>query len=262
LVSNSLAPATFAIYAAGKTRVPFFRILSYALRDATAPRYSELESQQRHRDMALLWQTGASILLPVGCLIAAFLSATAHWSIPIYYGSAYVDSVPVFRVFAFSVFVQSVVGLDEIIRALHALRFLLLVVLASLICRIVLGLMALHHGSLWHLAATQLIVGLIFLSVRLIYIRRRLGVRWSDLLHSGPLASALLLTVLGLAGTFGIDLAIGDRAILALIAACVVWGMLIAILLWRQGLLRFALRRLAKRRPAATRPPGALDDEG
>lgn len=236
LVSATLAPAVFAVYSNGKTRIPFLPILANALTDATAPRFSKLESEKRYSDMADLWRMSIEAMLPVGIVVSTFLSVTAEWTIPLYFSDKYVESVPIFQVFAFSIFIQSLVGVEQILRALAAIRFLIVTIFLSLFAQLGLGLWCLHIGSLPLLAGAQLVVLLLSFFVRLIYIRGRLGVPWGRLIPAGAL---LFATGVALAGVLATRVWIrpewGDRPLLALGVAGLLWGVLGLLTLWRVG---------------------------
>ena len=176
LVSTILSPGIFATYAIGRANVPLLKILTPALADATAPRYALLASEQRHRDMAMLWRKSAEALLPLHILFAGFLFSTAPWLIPVVFTETFRDSVPIFQVSSLLILIEPLLRDDLVLRALTALRFLSLTVLSSLIARVILGLAALKIGSLVLLASSHLLVELSFLVVRLTYIRRRLQV--------------------------------------------------------------------------------------
>lgn len=238
LVSSSFGPAQFAIYAVGKTRVPFLRTLPLALGDASAPQFSRLDSAGRHREMGILWRKRAEALLPLYLLLAGFLASTAGWSIPIVFTDAYLDAVPVFRVFAVSLVVQAAGGLDLVLRALAALRFLLVSVVVSLVVRTLVCIALLPLGSLPLLAGVQIAATVVVYVVRLAYIRRRLAMPWSELLPRSGLLVASLSLVAGIAGTAIVAATIGDRRVPALAASSAIWLPLIVFTVWRQGLWR------------------------
>jgi hypothetical protein len=127
---------------------------------------------------------------------------------------------------------------DLILRALAAVRFLVATILLSLGCRIVLCMAALPLESLPLLVAIQASVTVVFLAIRMVYVRRKLHVAWSELL---PYRGLGLPTVLGLAGsaaTLLIDRSIGDRPIPALAVSGLLWTGLIGITLWRDDAWR------------------------
>ncbi len=250
LVSSGLTPAMFAIYAVGKTQIPFLGIIPGALGSATAPRYSRLDSESRHPEMAVLWRASAEALLPLYILVIGFLATTAVWTIPIAFTSDYADAVPVFQIFAFTFLFEALVGIDAILRALAALRFMLATVVISLPVRVGLGLAALNMGSLALLAATQLAVNAVLLVIRLVYIRRRLNVRWSLLLPHHGLVLPVVSALIGAGVTMLIGRGFGENRVAALAAACAVWGVLGAVVIWRQGLWRTLRTRERKREDA------------
>ncbi len=250
LVSVGLSPALFAIYSVGKTQIPFVRIIPGSLGSATAPRYSKLESEGRHQDMAVLWRKSAEALLPLYFLIVTFLAATAHWTVPIVFTADYADAIPIFRVFVVTYIFHALVGIEPILRALAALRFLFITVMISLPVRIGLGLAALEMGSLWFLAGTQIIVNTVLFAIRLLYIRRRLDVTWSTLVPHHGLILPALASAVGLLMTWGIHAWRGEEPITALIVSGVGWCVLTVVVLWRQGLWRQILSRKRESRSA------------
>lgn len=252
LVSTSLPVATFAIYSNGKTRVPFLPILSRALGDAVAPRYSKLESDGRYKDMAILWNRSVDALLPFGILTSLFLSLTAQWTIPLIYGEKFLDSVPVFRIFAWSLLLQSLVSVEQILRALSALRYLLGTMILSLMLRTLACVMVLRmqtEHTLEYLVAVQLTVTFITFVVRAVYIRKRLDVSWTDLTPVAALRLALPLGAVGVLGSVGIERWLGDRHLLIPLGVSIAWwGSIILVALWRQGTVHQILPETVRRR--------------
>jgi len=260
LVSTTLPVATFAIYANGKTRVPFLPILSRALGDAVAPRYSKLESDGRYKEMAILWNRSVEALLPFGILTSLFLSLTAQWTIPLIYGEKFLDSVPLFRIFAWSLLLQSLVSVEQILRALSALRYLLGTMILSLAlrtaaCLVILRLRPEH--TLEYLVAAQLAVTFLTFLVRAVYIRHRLGVSWADLTPGAALRLAIPLGLVGVAGSIGIERWLGDQPLLVPLGASIAWwGAIIALALWRQGTVHQILpEAILRRLPERLRDP-------
>ncbi len=239
LVSSTLPAATFAIFAVGKTRVPFLPILARALGDAVAPRYSKLESEGKYVEMAALWRQSVEALFPFGLLTSLFLAFTAKWSIPLVFGDKFTASVPIFEVFAFSLLIQSLVSMEQMLRALSALRFLLTTIVVSLVLRTIVGISVLRAGGddlLPLMVLAQLLVGLMTFLVRLVYVRRRLGVPWSTMSPAAAFRVAVPTAIIGSAGSFLLQRMLSLHDILMLGISCVWWGGLIAFALWRQGL--------------------------
>ena len=236
LVSTVLGPASFAVYSVGKTRIPFARILPSAISNASAPRFSSLEAEGRYEDMAALWRKRGEALLPLQFLLAMMLCVTAQWSIPLVFTDTYADAIPVFRVYAFTLVVQSLGGVDLILRALAAIRFLSIVVGVVVVLRIVACLAALQLDSLAFLAATQMVITFASLGVQLTYSRSRLGVDWKVLLPRRGLVLSLAISVVGVAWTFAVASKLGDNPLMALGASLPVWGLAAVFVAWKQGL--------------------------
>jgi O-antigen/teichoic acid export membrane protein len=258
LVSTYLPVATFAIYSNGKTRVPFLPILSRSLGDAVAPRYSKLESDGKYAEMATLWNRSVEALLPFGILTSLFLSLTAEWTIPLIYGEKFLDSVTVFQVFSWNLLLQSLVSVEQILRALSALRYLLATMILSLALRTVACLVILRirpEHTLELLVTVQLVATLITFLVRIVYIRKRLGVGWGHLTPTAALRLALPLGALGAVGSWGIERSLGHHHLLLPLGASVVWwGMIIGFALWRQGVVHQILPdAILRRLPARLR---------
>jgi O-antigen/teichoic acid export membrane protein len=244
LVSSMLPTARFAIFSNGKTRVPLLPIFSRALGDAVAPQYSKLESEKRHREMADLWRKSVDTLLPIGLLSSLCLSLTARWSIPLVYGPNFTEAVPIFQVFSFALLLDSLISVEQILRSLAALRFLLGTVLVSLAVRILIGVYILNRGGehmLVNLVAAQLLVAFLTFLVRITYIRHRLGVSWGVLAPKRGLAVAVPLAALGWLGSKGIVASVAGPAPLILVTFAAWWGVLILVALWRQGVLERVL---------------------
>jgi O-antigen/teichoic acid export membrane protein len=238
LVSGSLGSATFAIYSVGKLHIPFLPVLPRAIGDATAPRFSKLESEGRHVEMATLLRKSCEVLLPINLLLTASLYSTAHWSIPLVFTEQYRESVPIFRIFTFSILLGSFTGVEQMLRALAAIRFLVTTVFLSLATRLALGVAALAMGSLTLMVAAHLVVAYVFLSIQLAYTRRRLGVGWGAVFPHEGVAVPAALAVGGVGATMGIDRALGARPLAALVVAGVLWAALLGAAIWRQGLWR------------------------
>lgn len=236
VVSAAFGPAMFAVYSVGNTRIPLVRVLPAALDSATAPRFSALEAEGRYEEMAGLWRQRVETMLPISLLLACCLAATSQWSIPFAFTAEYSDAVPVFRVFAFSLLIQATGGMDLVLRALAALRFLSVTIVLALIVRIVLCLALLPLESLTLLAAGQLAVTLVERLVHLSYLRQRLSVDWRTILPSRGLALALGLALVGIAATALAGSLVDNRQLPALLASATVWMVLGAVVLWRQGL--------------------------
>ena len=120
-------------------------------------------------------------ILPFGLLMSLFFSSTAHWTIPLVFTDAYIDAVPVFRVFAFTIVMQSIIGAEQVLRPLSAIRFLVWLVVLSLPVRVAVGVYLIQNSTLTMLALADLVISLCMFSIRLAYIRRRLDVPWSEL---------------------------------------------------------------------------------
>jgi O-antigen/teichoic acid export membrane protein len=242
LVSAGLGAEQYAVYAIGRTRVPFFRILPLTLGAATAPRFSLLESQQKSEEMAKLWRKSVETLLPLSLLVAACLSVTAPWSIPLVFTDRYVAAVPVFQIVVFSLALDAFVGLEQILRALAALRFLFLTVMLSLLLRIGGGLAALKWGSLPALAGLQVLVSVLVILIRLVYVRRRLGVSWTTILPRRGLWSALALSTAGVVLTWVVGRHADAGSVLTLALVGAIWFLISLPVIWKQRLWR-GLRR-------------------
>jgi O-antigen/teichoic acid export membrane protein len=248
LISSAFSPERFAVYAVGKLNIPLLPIISQSLSTATAPRYSKLESEGRHRDMAVLWKESVEATLPLVTLVTFCMFATAQWVIPFLFTDAYADAVPVLRVFVFTYIVQTFLGVELILRALAALRFLLITIFASLVVRTVLGLLVLQTGDLPLQAGVQLAVAASVVVIRLVFIKRRLEVRWTEILPSRGLGLTLPLAAIGLAATWGVGRWVGDARLPAIAASGAIWGAIGVLALWRQGLWRKLLPQRAESR--------------
>lgn len=239
IVQKYLPLAAFTVYSVGKTNIPFMGILPLALDDATAPRFSRLQSEDRLEEMGLLWRKRAEALLPLNILVAAALASTAHWIIPLWFTEGLEAAVPVFRVAVLSLLIQACGGIELVLRALAALKFLTGTVLMSLLLRVVLGIAVVTAtGSLALMAAVHVVVTVSILALRLTFLRRWLGVGWSTILpHEGLLAPVLMASG-GLLATFLVDRLLGESLWASLAVAGMIWGGLLSSALWRQGLWR------------------------
>jgi len=258
LVSSALPLDRFAVFTNGKTRVPLLPIFSRALGDAVAPRYSKLESENRHREMAELWRKSVDTLLPIGLLASLCLSLTAKWSIPLVYGQAFRESVPIFQVFSLGLFLDSLISVEQILRALTALRFLVVTAFASLGVRILVGLTILHRGGehmMVNLVVSQILVTLVLFVVRITYIRRKLGVSWGELAPKQGLAITIPLAAIGWLGSQALEAWIPGPVPLVLAAFAALWGALILIALWRQGAIARIIPASIANRGAFRRKP-------
>lgn len=241
LVASTLPPAMFAIYRVGRLRVPFLPILNKSIVDATAPAYSKYEFLSHYAKMATLWKQSVEILMPLGLLLSAFLASTAQWSIPLVYPH-YEASVPIFRVFAFAILLESFGGIERVLRALAELRFLLFSTIAALIARIVLGLIVLDHAPLWVLTLMQLIVTIALVFARITLIRRRLDVPWPDLLPGEQIAKTLPAVMIGLVATWAVGRFLEASGWVSMIAAGSVWGALVVWRIWSQQPLKALIK--------------------
>lgn len=238
LVTSMLGAETYAVYSYGKTKVPFLPIVSRALGDATSPRYSELESKGKYREMGILFRLSCETILPFGFLMSLFFSSTAHWMIPLAFTDSYIDAVPIFRVFAFTIVLQSIVGAEQVLRALSAIRFLVGLIVISLPIRILVGMYLIKHSTLTMLALADFAISAITFAIRLVYIRRRLGVPWGDLDPFRSLIPTLPYALAGLSITAVVNTLIGDQRITSLLIAGSAWSALSGVAVWRQGLLQ------------------------
>jgi O-antigen/teichoic acid export membrane protein len=262
LVASMLGAGTYAVYSYGKTKVPFLPIVSRALGDATSPRYSELESKGKYREMGILFRMSCETILPFGLLMSLFFSSTAHWTIPFAFTDAYIGAVPIFRVFAFTIVMQSIIGAEQVLRALSAIRFLVLAVVISLPIRVAVGMYMIQNSSLTMLAIADLVISLCMFAIRLAYIQRRLDIPWLELHPFRSLVPALPYAGAGLIATAVVNALVGEQRLLSILVAGGVWGILIFISVWRQGLLQRMLPERIVNRIQQMLERGEDPDEG
>jgi O-antigen/teichoic acid export membrane protein len=250
LISGFYAAETFAVYSVGQTAIPFIPLLARAMGDATAPRFSKLESENRLTDIAVLWRKSAQTLLPASLLVSLFLCVTAPWLIPLVFTAAYAGAVPVFQIWAFSILLEGFVGITPILRALSAFRYLLITAVLALVVRVGAGLLVLKTGSLPLQALTQLGISAAVLFANLTYIRYRLQVPWSTI---APVQNLRLSFFLGMGGVAA-TLLIAETVVLAplfmLFITGALWSPIFVLVLRKQGVWGKVFNPTPRTRPA------------
>jgi O-antigen/teichoic acid export membrane protein len=97
-VSHQYGPATYAIYAIGCFQVPLFGILAESVGSVMIPRVSQLQHEQRTREIVLLTARVMRKLAAVYFPTYVFLLVMRHEFIVGLFTARYLESIPVFAV--------------------------------------------------------------------------------------------------------------------------------------------------------------------
>jgi len=182
LVTSRLSEVDYAVYSAGTTPLPFVGVIPTSIRDVSAPLFSRYEAESKPAQIAALWKRGSEVTLPIFLVAAAAQCTLAPFLVPLIFTEAFRPAVPIFMVSAATTFLGVFAGVENVLRAFAAFRFLAIFAVVSLTARVVAGWMVMP----WRILALQTVVqvaityaGTVFI---LAYARRRLQVQWRDLL--------------------------------------------------------------------------------
>lgn len=252
LVSLTLGPAAFAVYAVGRTSVPFYTTAGTSLETAMAPNLARWESEGEYRRMADLWSGSIRRLLPVAIMVFIAMQATADWVIPFLYTGTYRDAVPIVRVSAFALLFSGFTGTDAVLRAFARTRFLFATNVANVILRLGLGVLALREGSLVHLAVVALGTDAAVKITQASVAARCLSLGPAALLPARHLAGPIALAGAGAAASLALERFVPSLPA-RFAATAVVWGAVLSYQVHRSGMMKSIGMRLPwkRRGPAA-----------
>lgn len=195
-VSSRYSPAEFAIYATGCFQLPLIGILSEAVTSVMIPRMSELESQNKRREMIELSASASERLAFFYLPIYVFLMITADVFITTLFTANYAASVPIFQV-NLTLLPFYVVMLDPIQRAFKDLGQKLLKLRILLFIAMVAALyFGVQHLDLRGMIAIVVGVTLIERIAMTIAVGRKLAFQIEDLRlfkNVGKIAAACLI---------------------------------------------------------------------
>jgi O-antigen/teichoic acid export membrane protein len=115
-VSGAVAPALFAIYAAGCFQLPLVDLLYTPTSEVLMVQLGELDKAGRMREAVAAFRDAASKLAFAFFPMAAFLFAAAPEFIAAMFGPKFLDAVPIFRVSVIGV-ALAVLPMDGVLRA-------------------------------------------------------------------------------------------------------------------------------------------------
>ena len=237
LVSLSHGAAGYAIYAVGRTSVPFYAALSGALETVMAPKLAEWEGLGEHRRMAELWKATIVRMLPMALIVCAAIEATAGWLVPLLFTENYRSATSILRVSAISLLFVGHTGTDGVLRAFARVRFLFVTNLLNAAVRLALTLAALATGSLALVAAAAVGVETAVRAVQAVAAARCLQLGVADLLPVRRLGEPLALSIAGTAASLAMTRVV-EHGIARLLLAGVIWGSICFLEAYRIGLLQ------------------------
>lgn len=180
-VSANFTPAEFAIYATGCFQLPLVGMLSDAVGSVLIPRMSELENQNKPRQMIELTATAAERLAVVFFPLYVFLMIAAESFVVTLFTDAYAASVPIFQI-NLTLLPFYVLSLDAAVRAHKDLgrQFLVLRIFIFLAMAAALWF-GVKNFSLGGMIAIVVVTGISEKIITATLVGRKLGFQFGDL---------------------------------------------------------------------------------
>lgn len=253
LVSLTAGPAAFAVYAVGRTSVPFYATMGSSLETAMAPSLARWEGEGEHHRMAGLWTGSIRRLLPISLIMFIAMQSTAGWVIPFLYTGAYRDSVPIVRVSCFALLFSGYTGTEGVLRAFARTRFLFVTGMTDVIARLALGLAVLRTGSLVTLAVVAIATESVVRIAQITVAARSLSAAPGAVLPLRELGRPFAIAAAGAAASLVLEHFVGSEQI-RFGAVGVVWAAILFVQARSSGILSALPLPFFGRRRAPLRP--------
>jgi O-antigen/teichoic acid export membrane protein len=251
VVSNSVPPEVFAIYAVGCFQLPVVDLLYTPTSEVLMVRLGELDKQGRAEEGAGAFREATSKLALVFFPLAAFLVAAAPELIDALFGHRFADAVPLFRIGVTGV-ALAIMPMDGVLRARNQTRFLFRAYLAKAAVTVPLVWLGVRHFGMLGGIGSWALAEVFGKAVLLSRIPRALGLPFRRCVPWVPLARASGAAALAAGGVVAV------RAIAHPAYAGLPPGFLWRALPLATGGVLFAIGYLAALRMTGVRPLAVL----
>ncbi len=235
-VSYHFEPAVFAIYAVGCFQVPILSMLSSSFASAVNPELARCQEAGDARAIVWLWMDVVRKLAFFYFPAFALLFTMRTELITLLFTANYSASVPIFAIYLIGVLYAVTIHM-HILRLFDELKYFRL--------KLYLVLLPITYGALWLGLRTAGLIGIAIavisiqaldLSINLIVIGRRLGIRYRDLSQLAPLFRIGCAAVAAALVTFIAKLALAQLSVFALLCFCAaVFGFIYLIAIFLLG---------------------------
>ncbi len=234
-VSGSASPGDFAIYAVGIFQIPIIAMLVNSVAEVVIVQAAPAYKRHDMGELRRLWRNAlrplAVLLIPVW----AMCEVVAPELIGVLFGSQYLSSVPIFRIFLFAIVVHIIID-HGILRATGDTRFLVWAnaagFLASVAALFLLTPFDLMRGSVWAYVIGVAVIRLLGLAK----VASRLEMRLSESIPWRAVVQALLASG-GSAACAYLAMQATEVAWMKLIIGCLVFTLLYGAMVWTFQLL-------------------------
>jgi O-antigen/teichoic acid export membrane protein len=158
VVSFSFSASVFAIYSVATFQVPLVRVWYSSIADVILVRMTEFRRSNETQKILKLWLNSVMKLFIAFFPIFIFLFVFSEEFIVILFTRSYIEAVPVFRIFLFTLLLYSV-NCHSVLRSYAETRFIFNVNLATLITNTGLLWVFVRTLGIWGAAFSTVIVG-------------------------------------------------------------------------------------------------------
>ena len=182
VVTSAFSPEAFALYGVATTKVPVLGMLRGAVVQVMSPHLAEMEEGARHRQMIAMWHASIARLGYVYVGLTAYLIAFSGDVIPWAFTEKYAAAAPIFSVFCVLMLMESLGGLEALLKAFAQTGFLFRTSVLHLILGLALGWASLPVLGLIGPALAAVVSAAVAQVLRVERVRRLVALRWDQVL--------------------------------------------------------------------------------
>jgi len=213
IISVKFLPSQYAVYSRGAIHIPFIEILPYSTASVLMPKYTEYYDAGNFDRVLELWNESIRKISLIVYPCFAFLWLFATEIIIILYTEQYSNSVPIFRIYLFSLIVKLAVY-DSLIRVSGKTKYLSYLAIISLVTNTIASLILLGFMGVRGPAIATIIVIISGVFIQLSITRSIFMTSWAKVYPWKFLAKTMSISILSISPIFFIKSHFGKINIL------------------------------------------------